>query len=156
MRRKDREITDINAIEKIIAEAGYMHIGLFDGEYPYVVPMHYGYEFKNGRLTFYMHSAAEGHKLDCIKKNANVFVEIDVGESLITADIPCGYGAEYKSVMCRGSASIVEDTAEKIHALSLLMKTQTGDDFEITEQMANAVSVIRVDVDSFSAKACLR
>lgn len=49
-----------------------------------------------------MHCAKEGHKLECLKENRNVFVEIDRGESLITADIPCKYGAEYESVMCRG------------------------------------------------------
>lgn len=156
MRRKDREVTDINEIEEIIAAARYMHIGLFDGEFPYVVPMHYGYKIESGKLVFYMHSAADGKKIDCIKNNSNVFVQIDTGESLITADVPCGYGACYKSVMCRGGASIVEDTAEKIHALSLLMKTQTGEDFEINEQMAKSVTVIRVDVDSFTAKACVR
>lgn len=43
MRRKDREITDFGKIEKIISLAGYMHLGLFDEGYPYVVPLHYGY-----------------------------------------------------------------------------------------------------------------
>ena len=45
-------------------------------------------------LTFYVHCAKEGHKLECFKENRNVFVEIDRGESLITADIPCKYGAD--------------------------------------------------------------
>ena len=55
----------------------------------------------NSKLTFYVHCAKEWHKLECLKENRNVFVEIDRGESLITADIPCKYGAEYESVMCR-------------------------------------------------------
>ena len=43
-----------------------------------------------------MHCAKEGHKLECLKENRNVFVEIDSdrGESLITADIPCKYEAD--------------------------------------------------------------
>ena len=32
MRRKDREITDIDKIETIIASARYMHLGMFDVE----------------------------------------------------------------------------------------------------------------------------
>ena len=44
MRRKDREITDIDKIETIIASARYMHLGMFDGEFPYIVPLHYGYQ----------------------------------------------------------------------------------------------------------------
>ena len=61
-----------------------------------------------------MHCAKEGHKLECFKENRNVFVEIDRGESLITADIPCKYGAEYESVMCRGKAMIIEDRKENV------------------------------------------
>ena len=148
MRRKDREITDISKIEEIIAGARYMHLGMFDGEYPYVVPLHYGYRMENGRFTFYMHCAKEGHKLDCLKANNNVFVEIDRGESLVRAGQPCAYGAKYESVMCRGKASILDDGAEKTEALRILMKTQTGQDFEIDEKMAASVNVIRVDVGS--------
>mgnify|MGYP000718398676 CR=1 FL=1 len=38
MRRKDREILDLDKIESIIAGARYMHLGMFDENYPYVVP----------------------------------------------------------------------------------------------------------------------
>lgn len=156
MRRKDREITDIKKIEAIILGARYMHLGMFDGEFPYVVPMHYGFLMENGRLTFYMHCAKDGQKIDCLKKNNNVFAEIDRGEALITADAPCKYGAEYECVMCRGKASIVEDISEKRRALKTLMKTQTGREHEFDERMVAAVSVIRLDVTSYSAKACIR
>lgn len=57
MRRKDHEVTDINEILKIVDKAKILHLGLFDGEYPYIVPLHYGYEYKNGNLIFYMHCA---------------------------------------------------------------------------------------------------
>ena len=50
MRRKDREITDIHKIEKILSSAKYLHLGVLDDEYPYVVPLHYGYQI-NGRET---------------------------------------------------------------------------------------------------------
>ena len=141
MRRKDREITDIDKIEAIIASARYMHLGMFDGEFPYIVPLHYGYQMEKGKLTFYVHCAKEGHKLECLQENRNVFVEIDRGESLITADIPCKYGAEYESVMCRGKAIIIEDIKEKCKALAVLMKVQTGEEHEIDDKMASAVNV---------------
>lgn len=153
MRRKDREIVDINKIENIIANARYMHLGMFDEIYPYVVPLHYGYQMEDGKLTFYVHSAMKGHKLECIQKNNNVFVEIDRGESLVTADIPCQYGAEYESVMCRGKATIIENPAEKCKALSILMKAQTGKEHVISEKMTEAVAVIRIDIESYTAKA---
>ena len=79
MRRKDREILDLDKIESIIAGARYMHLGMFDENYPYVVPLHYGYEMKDGKLTFYVHGAKEGHKLDCLRKNDHVFVDGNQG-----------------------------------------------------------------------------
>lgn len=153
MRRKDREITDRSKIEDILSRAKYLHLGMFDEEYPYVVPLHYGYSLNGDKLTLYVHCANEGHKLDCIKNNANVFVEIDCGEKLIEADIACKYGAEYSSVMCRGRASLVTDVKEKCLGLSLLMKNQTGKNFAIDKRMAESVSVIKIDVGSYTAKA---
>ena len=46
MRRKDREVTDTGEILKTVDKAKILHLGLFDGAYPYVVPLHYGYEWK--------------------------------------------------------------------------------------------------------------
>ena len=94
MRRKDREIVDLHKIEQILARARYLHLGMFDDEYPYIVSLHYGYKLDGKKLTFYVHCAKEGHKLDCLQKNNSVFVEIDCGEKLITADTPCKYSAE--------------------------------------------------------------
>ena len=156
MRRKDREIKDLSKIEQIINQARFLHLGMFDGEFPYVVPLHYGFINENDKFIFYCHSALEGKKLDCIKNNSNVFIEIDTGEKLITADTACKYGAEYKSVMCTAKATIVEDKDEKMFGLKLLMKTQTGKDFEIPRLMLNAVTVIRLEVLSISAKECKR
>lgn len=152
MQRKDREIVDVRRIENIIAKARYMHLGLLDGEYPYVVPMHYGYTMKDGKLTFFVHCAGQGHKLDCMQNNNSVFVEIDCEERLIAAQTPCRYGAEYESVMCRGKAMRIEDAKEKCEALRALMKTQTGADHVIDEKMADKVTVIRIDVESYTAK----
>ena len=47
---------------------------------------------------------------------------------------------------------IVEDTAEKMEAMSILMKTQTGKDFTFNERLVSIVAVIRVDVTDFAAK----
>ncbi len=94
IRRKEGEITDSHPIKTILKGARYLHLGLFDEEFPYVVPLHSGYCRENGRLIFYAHCANRGHKRDCLRKNNRVFVEIDRALSLISADPPCGYGAE--------------------------------------------------------------
>lgn len=154
MRRNDREVTDINEILKIADKAKILHLGLFDGEYPYVIPLHYGYERKGGTLVFFMHSAVEGHKLDLIRKNPRVCVELECDVNLVSGgEIPCRYGCAFRSVVGRGTAEIVRDEPEKIRGLGLLMRNQTGRDFTIDEKMAGSVAVIKVCVKDFTAKA---
>jgi nitroimidazol reductase NimA-like FMN-containing flavoprotein (pyridoxamine 5'-phosphate oxidase superfamily) len=154
MRRKDREVTDINEILKIVDKAKILHLGLFDGEYPYIVPLHYGYEYKNGNLIFYMHGAKEGHKLELIRNNPNVCIELECDIELLSGDdIPCKYSSTFASVIGKGYAEILEDEQEKIAGLKLLMKNQTGREFQIDERMAESVAVIKVTVSSFTAKS---
>ena len=154
MRRKDREITDIEEILQIVDTAKILHLGLFDGAYPYVVPLHYGYEYAEGKLIFYAHSAAEGHKLDLIREDPHVCAELECNVELISGgDIACKYGSTFASVIGRGTAELVPDEAEKIRGLTLLMKHQTGRDFAFDSAMAAPVEVIRITLSDFSAKA---
>ena len=154
MRRTDREVTDNRQIQSIIEQAKVVHIGMIDNDRPYVVPMQYGFVFADGQLTLYVHCAKEGRKLDVIKKNPRVFIELETEAAIISGgDIPCKYGSEYASVMGDGTVVVVEDVAEKIFGLQLLMKTQTGRDFDISEQMTKSVTVLRIDVPHVTAKS---
>ena len=154
MRRKDREVTELSDILGIVDGARVLHLGLFDEGYPYIVPLHYGYEYRDGKLIFYMHGAKEGRKLDLIRHNPNVCVELECGvEPISGGDVPCRYGAAYASVIGFGKAEIVTDEQRKIHGLKLLMAHQTGRDFEIDGGMAASVAVIAAEVAAFTAKA---
>lgn len=156
MRRNDRKVTNLNDIISIIEKSKILHLGLFDDVYPYIVPLHYGYEMSCGKPVFFMHSAHEGHKLNLIKNNPNVCVELECSVELISGgDVPCKYGASFSSLICRGKAEIVSDMQEKIKGLKLLMKNQTGNDFKIDDKMASSVKVIKVTVSEFTAKANL-
>ena len=154
MRRKDREITDETAIRAILDKAQVLHLAMIDGDRPYVVPLHYGYTLENGALTLSLHSAREGRKLDVLRQNDRVAFVLETNVSQVSGgDIPCKYGEAYASVMGEGRAVLLTDSAEKMAALSILMKTQTGRDFAFTPAMTDAVAVLRLDVDNFTAKA---
>ena len=154
MRRKDREVTNIQEIAAIVEKAKILHLGIFDGDYPYVVPLHFGYEMTEDKFVFYMHSAKEGHKLDAVKKNPNVCIELETDVNLVSGDdVPCMYGAKYGSFIGKGTAELVDNEDEKIKGLKLLMKNQTGKDFEIDGKMADAVELIKVNLKEFTAKA---
>ena len=152
MTRREREVTDINEIIRILDKSKVLHLGLVDGDEPYVVPMNYGYEFVDDKLVFYLHGARQGRKLDVIRANPKVFAELECDIVPFEGDIACNYGITYASVMAKGNAVIVEEPEEKMHALSVLMKTQTGKDFEFTEKLVSVVSVIKIEAEQFTAK----
>ena len=154
MRRKDREVTDQAAIQAILDKAQVLHLAMIDGDRPYVVPLHYGYTLENDRLTLYLHSAREGRKLDVLGRNGRVAFVLETDVVPVSGgDLPCKYGAAYASVMGEGRATVLTDPTEKAAALAILMKTQTGRDFTITEAMAADVAVIRVDAETWSTKS---
>ena len=62
MTRRERQVTDINEIIKILDTAKVLHLGLCVDNEPYVVPMNYGYEMDGDKLTVYLHGARQGKK----------------------------------------------------------------------------------------------
>ncbi len=152
MTRRERQVTDIDEIVKILDKSKVLHLGLVDDDEPYVVPMNYGYEFVDGKMVVYLHGARRGRKLDVIRKNPKVFFELECDIVPFEGEVACKYGITYASVMGRGIAEIVEDPEIKMHGLSVLMKTQTGKDFTFDEKLVSVVSVIRIDVAEFTAK----
>jgi len=152
MTRRERQVTDIDEIIKILDKSKVLHLGLVDGDEPYVVPMNYGYIMEDGKLTIYLHGANRGRKLDLIRANPKVFFEMCCDIVPFEGEVACKYGITYASVMGRGIAEIVEDVEEKKFALSALMKTQTGKDFEFEEKMKKIVTIIKINTLEYTAK----
>ena len=150
--RRECEITDINEIVNILDKAKIVHVGMVDKDMPYVVPMNYGYTMIDGKLTLYMHGATVGRKLDILRVNPKVFVEIDTDIIPFEGKYACEYGICYSSVMGEGIAEIVEDIEGKKEALTILMKTQTKKNFEFTDKMVGGVTVIKINVNDYTAK----
>lgn len=152
MTRRERQVTDINEIIKILDKSKVVHLGMVDGDEPYVVPMNYGYTMEDGKLTLYLHGAKRGRKLDVMRANPKVFFEMCCDIVPFEGDVACKYGITYASVMGRGIAEIVEDVEEKKFALSALMKTQTGKDFDFEDKMTTIVSIIKITALEYTAK----
>ena len=150
--KREVKITDMDRIVKILDTCKVLHLGLaLDGE-PYVVPMNYGYTMEDGRLTLYLHSAVKGRKIDVMEKNPKVFFSMECDLEPFEGVLPCQYGVSYSSLMGRGEARFVENVEEKMAAMTVLMKTQTGKDFSFNERLVSIVNVIRIDVEEFTAK----
>ena len=152
MTKRELQITDLEQIREILDTAKVLRLGLAVDNEPYIVPMNYGYTLEGEKLTFYLHSALRGKKLDMLRANPKVFLELDCDLKPFNGVKPCQYGLSYSSVMARGTARIVEDVEEKMEAMSVLMKTQTGKDFSFDEKLVSIVAVIRIDVTEYTAK----
>ena len=152
MTKRELQITDLDQIKAILDTAKVLRLGLAVNNEPYVVPMNYGYVMEDGKLTLYLHSAMRGKKLDMIHANPKVFFELDCDLKPFEGVKPCQYGLAYSSIMGRGTAHIVEDVEEKMAAMTILMKTQTGKDFSFDEKLVGMVAVVRIDVAEYTAK----
>lgn len=152
MRRADREVTKMEDILDIVSSCKVCRVGMRDEEGLYILPLNFGYVYEQDRLTLYFHCAREGRKLDAIKADSNVCFEMDGEHGLIEGNTACEYGYSFKSVVGTGSAYIVTEMVEKKRALYLLMKHQSGKNFEFTDAMANSVAVFRIEVNKITGK----
>ena len=152
MTRREQQVTDINEIIEILEKSKVVHIGMIDGDEPYVVPMNYGYILEDGKLTLYLHGARRGRKIDVLRENPKVFFELCCDVTPFEGEVACKYGITYASIMGRGVATLVEDVEEKKKALSILMKTQVNKDFAFEDKLTTVVSIIRIDTLEFTAK----
>lgn len=152
MRRKDREVTNIDELMQIIDRCKVCRIAMQDKAGLYIVPMNFGYAYENNQLELFFHTAKEGRKINALKENGDVCFEMDCEHRLITGDAACEYGYCFKSIIGNGKAVFIDNIEEKKTALSALMKHQTGQDFSFDDKMANNVSVFKIIVHSFSGK----
>ena len=60
MRRKDREITELEKVIAVLGACECCRLGLVDDSEAYIVPMNFGYEIIHNNLLLYFHCAKEG------------------------------------------------------------------------------------------------
>lgn len=152
MRRKDREVSDINELLDIVEECRICHLGMQDDKGIYIVPLNYGFEYVNNQLNLYFHSAKVGRKIDALKLNPNVCIEMDCDHRLIEGDKACDYSFGFKSIIGNGQVSFIENYDEKLKGLQLLMRHETNKEFVFDERMVNIVTVMKVVVQEFTGK----
>lgn len=120
MRRDDRAVEDINAIYDILRRCDTISLGMNAGEYPYIIPMTFGCELKDGQITVYFHSAPAGRKFDILKKDPHVGVEASLYYKVEERG-PGSITAIYESVIGTGVAEMLSTREEKIAAFKVML-----------------------------------
>jgi len=153
MRRSDRELKDRKEIEEIILKCRTCHVAMYDGDFPYVVPLNFGYRFiGEDTLELFFHSALEGKKIEILKVSNKVCFEITDEGKLISAESPCNMGFYYSSVIGFGEAVFITETAEKCECLSAIVSHQAGINVDFTEKQAETVCVFKIVSTDFCGK----
>lgn len=156
MRRKDREVTDVDKIFEIVSRCSVAHVGMVENGKPYVVALNFGYERQGDALVLYFHGAYEGRKMDILKKNPDVFFQMDCAGELIpgTKENPCAYSWRYDSVMGSGRVEFIEDPAEKAEALTCMIRHLGKTDETVTfpEAMLAKTCVFKVRSTDITGK----
>lgn len=157
-RRAKRAVTDLSELRSIVERAQVLRVGSCDAEGPFIVPMSFGFEVSEGkgdavRWTFWLHCAPVGRKADAWAASSEVALELDVPAGVIEGDFSCLYSYAYESIMATGRISPVNDLAEKIHGLKLLMAHMAPDaPVSFFREAINHVAIWRVDVDYLTGK----
>ena len=148
MRRQEREIRDEAEIQEILEKGLVCRLGLYDGQYPYVVPLNYGYR----KGCMYFHCAREGKKTDILKKNGRVCIEVDIDFRVVRGETPCRWTAKYRSVIGFGRARIIDDEREKKAGLDVIMAHYGGSGGGYDEKSLQRTSLIEVVLESITGK----
>lgn len=105
--------------------------------------------FMTGK-TIYLHSAAYGRKIDCIKADSRCSF-CAVSQDKI---VPEEFTTYFRSVIVAGKIKILTDAEEIRHGLIMLSdKYCPGiDPTNEIDKFINTVKVMRIDIDSISGK----
>jgi nitroimidazol reductase NimA-like FMN-containing flavoprotein (pyridoxamine 5'-phosphate oxidase superfamily) len=149
VRRKDREITDRDAMRKVLKSTKYVTVALCMDNEPYLVSLSHGYDEK--RNCIYFHCASEGKKLVYAKANNKVWGQA-VQDYGVTDE--CDYA--YTSIHFSGRLFLIDELNEKQHAIEVMVRQLSPNPeaklAKIKPEKLSATTMGRIDVECMTGK----
>ena len=144
MRRKDREVADLEGQLAILKQCPVCRVAINDpaSGVPYAGPQ---------SLTLYFHCAPVGTKLDLLRADPNVSFEADCPGTVSGGATSCTSGMNYQSVIGRGTVRFVE-SGEKLTALQALMQHYHCPNLPFEPEMVEHNTVLSLDVAAMTGK----
>lgn len=153
MRRKEREIKDTKEFVKILSKTCVGTLSLSGGEYPYAVPINFGFSETDGKFKVYFHCAGEGKKIELLRSDPKVCFEVHVMERITgEGENPCVYSCAYESVIGFGLARELKGHDEKKEGLIKIMENCTGRSFKFSENQTRGVTVFEIAFSEVTGK----
>ncbi len=151
-RLPDRGRHDRDTINAILDEGFVCHVGFVADGQPFVIPTGYGRKGDN----IYFHGSAASRMLRNLSKGLPVCVTVTLVDALVLARSIFHHSMNYRSVVVLGTATLVEEAAEKWEALRVIsdniIRGRWDEVREPNEQELKATAVMKLPITEASAK----
>ncbi|MFI5114547.1 MAG: pyridoxamine 5'-phosphate oxidase family protein [Terriglobales bacterium] len=152
VREPQRGVYDRDAVNQILDEGLLCHVGFVVDGQPYVIPTSYGRDGDD----LYIHGSVASRMLRNLEQGIPVCITVTLLDGLVLARSVFNHSMNYRSVVILGTATLVDDPAEKIAALRALsehiLPHRWDDARQPNEKELKATSVLRIPIHEFSAK----
>lgn len=135
----DKQIFDL------MQRATYGRLVINGDNYPYIVPMNFGFDQNN----IYLHTSQKSKKLALLTQNTPVVFQIDELIKIKEDKNPCEWNIQGFQLRIFGKAGIIENPDEKISALNKIVSHYTNsEDFNYDQGVVERTAVIKIAVES--------
>ncbi len=149
MRRTDREVTARAEIDAMIRGSLVCRVALAKDNLPYLVPLCFGYD----GVALYVHTAAEGKKIEHFEANQQVCFEFERNVELRRdPHWACKWSMSYESVIGYGTISELLEPLAKERALNEIMRQYSGKNWPFDAVAVAAVRIWKVEITSMTGK----
>lgn len=149
---KEKAVYDRDVVHSILDSALIASVGFVDDGRAVVVPMIFGREGE----TLFLHGARKARIIRLLQQTRRLCLNVTHVDGIVFARSAFNSSMNYRSATIFGSARLVEDPAEKLHAMRVISEhTMPGRWDELRDPLDKEVKmtgVIAVDIESASAK----
>ncbi len=150
MRRREKQIEEMETIQSIMGQCQVMRLGLSDQDQPYVVPLSYGYD----GASIYFHGAPKGMKADMIARNPRCCFEIEKDVAVKAhPETPCKWAFAFQSVIGFGQIRLCESQADKIYGLEVIMRQFSDKQWQFSDKQVAVTAVWKIEIESMTCKS---
>jgi hypothetical protein len=152
VREPHRAVYDREAVYRILDEGFLCHVGFAVDGQPFVIPTSYGRK----DASLYIHGSAASRMLRQMKQDIPVCITVTLLDGLVLARSVFNHSMNYRSALILGTATLVDDPAEKLEALRILsehiLPGRWADSRQPNQSELKQTSVLRIPIEEFSAK----
>jgi uncharacterized protein len=150
-RYHDRGHYDRETVFRILDQGLVAHVAFVDDGRPVVIPMAYG---RDGDRLF-LHSARKG-RISTATDGDPVSIGVTLVDGIVVARSLFDSSMNYRAVVIHGRATIVNDEAERLHALRCIVEHMVPGRWAETrvpsDQHLKGTVVLEVEIETASAK----